>query len=193
MRKRRFKFGRLLAPLIVIAMIAAAFVWPVSRARLHAVAPIGAAMDAAANASDVVSLRQAANQRERAIADLQQRVAGLQSDVQSRDKQISALTTQANQSDQLAQAAQPAQGAAAGGKASPAPSEDVKLIARTAKIWDEMDPEAAAKIVQRLPDAYVARIFAEMDPDQVAEILGALPPKTAARLTATRTDPAPAR
>ncbi|TAM57847.1 hypothetical protein EPN52_12045, partial [bacterium] len=81
----------------------------------------------------------------------------------------------------------------ASGHPSSGSGGDAAQVERTAKVWDQMDPEAAAKIAQRLPDVYVARVFAQMDPDQVAEILGSLPAKTAARLTTTRANAAPAR
>jgi flagellar motility protein MotE (MotC chaperone) len=49
-----------------------------------------------------------------------------------------------------------------------------------------MDADAAAKVVQRLPDAYVARIFAIMPADSVGAILENLPAAYAARLTQDR-------
>lgn len=191
-RKKRLKIGRWLVSAALIALIAVALRWQPSHDRLHAVAPIGKLMDTVATAFDAGSLHQAIGQRDRQIARLQRQIASLQSDVQSREKQISALTTQVDQlGEQLAAAPQtpPSRTAGAQGVAPgrSAPSlGDAAQIERTAKIWDDMDPEAAAKIAQRLPDAYVARVFAKMQADQVAEILGAMPPKIAARLQATR-------
>jgi len=46
-----------------------------------------------------------------------------------------------------------------------------------------MDSESAAKVVQKLPDAYVARIFALMPPDTVGAILENSPSVYAAQLT----------
>jgi flagellar motility protein MotE (MotC chaperone) len=54
---------------------------------------------------------------------------------------------------------------------------------RTAAIWAAMDAESAAKVVQKLPDDYVARVFALMSPDSVGAILENLPAAYSARLT----------
>jgi len=191
-RKRRWKITRLIAPVVLVALMAAAFAWQPSRDRLHAFPPIGKAMDAVAAAADVGSLHRTIDGQKREIANLQKQIAGLQGSVQSRDKQISALTTRANQLDQqLAGASRETVAPRPATSAGIVSSDDSAQVERTAKIWNEMEPQAAAKIAERLPDEYVARVFAAMDPDQVAEILGAMPPKVAARLTATRANSPP--
>jgi len=187
-RKPRRQYWRVVVPLTVIAVLAAAFAWPPSRARLHALPPVGSAMDAVGATFDAGALRSAVHQRDRRIADLQRQINGLHGEIQARDKQISALTTQTNQLGQrLAEAPQSPPGGA--GAPVPGPSASPRTdpqVQRTAQIWNEMDPQAAAKIAERLPDAFVAQVFAKMEAGQVGEILGAMPAKLAARLTATR-------
>ncbi len=46
-----------------------------------------------------------------------------------------------------------------------------------------MEPENAAKVVQKLPVVYVARVFALMSADSVSSILDALPSTYVAALT----------
>ena len=46
-----------------------------------------------------------------------------------------------------------------------------------------MEPDNAAKVVQRLPVPYVARVLAQMSPDAVGAILDAVPATFAAQLT----------
>jgi flagellar motility protein MotE (MotC chaperone) len=54
---------------------------------------------------------------------------------------------------------------------------------RTAAVWAAMDAESAAKVVQKLPQDYVARVFALMSPDAVGAILENLPASYAAQIT----------
>jgi flagellar motility protein MotE (MotC chaperone) len=46
-----------------------------------------------------------------------------------------------------------------------------------------MEPDNAAKVIQKLPVPYVARVFSQMSPDAVGAILDALPSTYAAELT----------
>jgi flagellar motility protein MotE (MotC chaperone) len=46
-----------------------------------------------------------------------------------------------------------------------------------------MEPENAAKVVERLPVPYVAQVLALMSPDDAGAILDAVPPAFAAQLT----------
>ncbi len=46
-----------------------------------------------------------------------------------------------------------------------------------------MQPENAAKVVQRLPIPYVAEVLALMSPDDAGSILDAVPPAFAAQVT----------
>ena len=46
-----------------------------------------------------------------------------------------------------------------------------------------MDPDKAAAVIQRLPDAQSVRVLAQMDADSAGAIMNALPAKVAARLS----------
>jgi flagellar motility protein MotE (MotC chaperone) len=54
---------------------------------------------------------------------------------------------------------------------------------RIAQYWANMQPENAAKLVERLPAGYTAHVFSVMPPDAVGAILDALPAAYAAKLT----------
>jgi flagellar motility protein MotE (MotC chaperone) len=59
-------------------------------------------------------------------------------------------------------------------------SDDDKRLAAT---WAAMEPENAAALIERLPDAEVTRVLAVMDPDSAGAIMDALPPAAAARIS----------
>ena len=62
-------------------------------------------------------------------------------------------------------------------------STDASELNRTAQYWANMEPENAAKVVEKLPVPYVARVLSQMSPDAVGAILDAVPATFAAELT----------
>jgi flagellar motility protein MotE (MotC chaperone) len=199
-RRKPFPWRRLLLPLVAIALVIFAFSWGPSRAVITG-GPLGPMWNSAGNSFSTVAApfhfaaqNQVIQQREHQIVQLQQQVAAAQAQAAAKDKQIASLNSQISQlQTQLATAhsATPAPAAAqnntsaASGalpNASPAASENVQL-SRTAQYWANMEPENAAKVVQKLPVPYVARVLAQMSPDAVGAILDALPASFAAQLT----------
>lgn len=193
-RKKPFPWKRVLLPAAAIALLVAALSWapsrtwiatgplaPVWKAASPVWKPIAAPFDAAGQARTVSA--QSAQ-----IADLQKQLQQARADITDRDKQISQLQTQVNDAQQQAAVASAAKPPAPVAQASAAPAPDLGTqgtpdMRRTAQVWSAMDSEAAAKIVQRLPQDYVARVFALMSPDSVGAILENLPASYAARLT----------
>ena len=193
-RRKPFPWKRLLIPAGIVALLAGAFAWPVSRSWIAgqpAVSQIAKPFDAA-------SQMQTISAQNGQIAALQKQLAGLRTQINDRDKQISNLQSQLNSAQQdaaMANAARPRSAPAADSPAAApgavAQTADLAQQAtsdmrRTASVWSAMDADAAAKVVQRLPDAYVARIFAIMPADSVGAILESLPAAYAARLTQER-------
>jgi flagellar motility protein MotE (MotC chaperone) len=198
-RRKPFPWRRVLLPVVALALLAAALWWapsrnwiangplaPVWRAPIWK--PFTAPFDAAAQQATIRT--QSAQ-----VADLQKQLAQANSKIADRDKQMTQLQTQLDQAQQASALAdttkaksEPAHANPAASSAPAAPGSDLSTqgtpdMQRTAAVWSSMDADAAAKIVQRLPDAYVARIFALMSPDAVGAILEAVPPAYAARLT----------
>jgi len=186
-RRKPFPWKRILFPLGVLAIAAFALWCGPSRALL---APVWKPV---AKPFDVVSQQETISGQAEQLSSLMKQLADARAQIADRDKQISQLQTQINQSQQDAAAAQAskpgAQVAAVNSGAQPAEvSSDLSQSAtadmrRTAEVWAAMDSEASAKLIQKLPDAYVAREFALMSPDSVGVILENLPPAYAARLT----------
>ena len=203
-RRRTFPFRKLLLPLIAIALIVAAFWWTPSRNAI-ATGPLAPVWNAGASAFDKVAApfhfaaqNQVISSENATIAKLQAQVTDLQTQSAAKDKQISRLQSSLDAANAATAAARspeakPSAGAVAapGVGASGAPafaSGDLTVGAtadarRTASVWAAMDPENAAKVVQKLPIPYVAHILALMSPDQVGPIMDALPPTYAAALT----------
>jgi flagellar motility protein MotE (MotC chaperone) len=73
-----------------------------------------------------------------------------------------------------------APGSAAASTGAAAASEDEKRLAAT---WAAMEPEKAAAVAQRLPDAEVTRVLGAMDADSAGAIMNALPSGVAARIS----------
>jgi flagellar motility protein MotE (MotC chaperone) len=155
---------------IAVAIVVGVLWWPPSRAWL-----MGQQHVAAQNAQ---------------IAALEQQLAQSRSQIADRDKQLSQLRSDLSDAQQQAATAPTAKPNAAAQAIATTPPEANDLSAqgtpdmrRTAQVWGAMDSEAAAKVVQRLPAAYVVRIFALMPPDSVGAILENLPASYAAQLT----------
>lgn len=207
-RRKPFPWRRVLLPVAAAALLAVALWWTPSRTFVvnGPLAPVLRAVSPAWNSATAPLHFEAQNkvigEQTQKIAALQKQLDAASKQTADRDKQVSALQTQVNDAQQQlalrpapaasAPAKSAAQSAAAGaaappGAAAPAGSDlgagATPDMRRTAQVWAAMDAEAAAKVVQRLPVAYVARVFAVMAPDSVGPILEAVPPAYAAQLT----------
>lgn len=193
-RKKPFPWRRVALPAAAIALLAAAFAWTPSRTWI-ANGPVGQspAIKTLAAPFDGLAQQRRIGSQDREIASLQQQLADARSQATAREKQLSQLQTQLNAAQQeaaLAKSVKPTPAAktqsdaqassAQGGDLSAQTTPDVQ---RTAQVWAAMDSESAAKIVQKLPQDYVARVFAAMSPDAVGAILENLPASFAAALT----------
>ena len=120
--------------------------------------------------------------KDKLLADLKAQMAQLQTQAaSSRSSGSPAPASPGNAGASPAPFGQTAQaGPAAGGDLTAGATPDMR---RTAQYWASMEPENAAKVVQRLPVNYVARILALMSPDAAGAVLDALPPTFAAQLT----------
>lgn len=209
-RKRRkpFPWKRLILPVIAIALVIFAFVWGPSR-NVIANGPMAPVWRASGSAYGTVSKpfnfaaqNEMLTEKNKQIVALQKQVVDLQSQASAKDKKIGSLTGQVQQA-QL-QAASPKATPAAQQSAAPAQSDASNAafasttsqssgsdlssgatpdMRRTASYWGNMEPENAAKLIQKLPVPYVAHILALMSPDTVGAILDALPSGYAAKLT----------
>ncbi|HTU71473.1 MAG TPA: hypothetical protein VMF11_14310 [Candidatus Baltobacteraceae bacterium] len=203
-RRKPFPWKRLILPVIAIALVSFAIAWPPSRNAITGgpMAPmwqtVGSRFSTVAAPFRFAAQNQLLTAKNRLIKQLQSQIAGLQSQSEAKDKQISSLNAQIAQlqsqaanarSTTTAPVAAPstaslgvASGSAvsASGDLSAGATQDMR---RTAQIWASMEPENAAKVVQRLPVPYVARVFALMSPDDAGAILDALPAAFAAQLT----------
>ena len=199
-RRKKFPWKRVLYFTVFIAALAAAILWTPSRVWLargpvttpvwNATAPVWKPI---AKPFNIAAQQGTIDAQASEIQRLNAEVTGDQAKIADRDKQISQLTSQLNQAQQTA--AEPHPSKPAGGVTASPTAPAVAVVSgdlttsatpdmrRTAQEWGAMDSEAAANLVQRLPDAYVARIFALMTPDSVGAILENLPPGYAARLT----------
>ena len=207
-RRKPFPWKRLILPLIAIALVAFALWWTPSR-NVIANGP-AAPLWRAANSSlggvtaplHFAAQNKAIADKDKQIAQLQSQINDLQSKSQAKDKQISSQQTQISQlqtqaanasavkpAPQASASASPfgASGTSGAGGASAAGSDlssgataDMK---RTAQYWANMEPENAAKVVQKLPVVYVARVFSQMAPDSASSIMDALPANYVAALT----------
>jgi flagellar motility protein MotE (MotC chaperone) len=147
-------------------------------------------------------------EKNKQIMALEKQVSDLQSQSTAKDKKIGNLTSQVQEAQLQAtspssrpgiasatpaasasqQNTASAQAGSAFGQTDASSGSDLSQGAtadmrRTAQYWGNMEPENAAKLIQRLPVPYVARILALMSPDSVGAILDALPADYAAKLT----------
>jgi hypothetical protein len=208
-RRKPFPWTRLILPVIAVALVIFAFVWGPSRAVIAngPLAPVwrasGSAYGTVAKPFNFAAQNELLTQKNKQILALQKQVADLQSQTSAKDKKIGDLTGQVQQAQlraaspkaipapqQSAGAAQPdASNPATAGVASQTSSgSDLSQGAtpdmrRTAAYWGNMEPENAAKLIEKLPIPYVAHILALMSPDSVGSILDALPTTYAAKLT----------
>lgn len=188
-RKKRFPWKRLVAPLVLLALVALAFTFSPSRAWIAAqTSPVWKPL---ASPLDAVAQRKALADSSRRIAALRMQLDEAQKQLAARDKRIAALQAQVQDAAQPAAAANKATPRPLAG-AQPTPGADdlaqqaTPDMRRTAAEWSAMDADSAAKVVQKLPVEYVARVFAVMTPDSAGAILESLPVSYAAALTQER-------
>jgi flagellar motility protein MotE (MotC chaperone) len=200
-RRKPFPWRRLILPAIAIALVVFALSWPPSRTVITGgpVAPLwqkaSSTFDTVATPFHFAAQNQVIQDRNHQIVVLQQQLAAAQAQSTAKDKQISSLNAQISQLQTQAANAQAAPTAAPAATASPgsgstsvagaaaASSPQSASDSRTAQYWANMEPDNAAKVIQKLPVPYVARVFSQMSPDAVGAILDALPSTYAAELT----------
>lgn len=185
-RRKPFPWKRVLFPAAAIALLAAGIAWTPSRTWI-ATGPLAPVWKPIAAPFDSLGRSRMLAAQSAQIADLQKQLQQARADVNDRDKQISQLQTQLGDAQQQAAASNAVKPAPAP-RSTVAPAPDLSAQAspdmrRTAAVWTSMDAEAAAKVVQRLPQDYVARVFALMSPDAVGAILENVPAAYAAQLT----------
>jgi flagellar motility protein MotE (MotC chaperone) len=202
-RRKPFPWKRFILPAIAIALVAFAFIWEPSRSVITGgpmqplVQNIGARFNAIAAPFHFAAQNQVITDKNKQIVQLQAQIAGLQTQSSAKDKEIGSLNAQIGQ---LQTQAANSRGAAAaptvpvaanaaqanplaqssGGDLTSGATQDMR---RTAQVWANMEPENAAKVIQRLPIPYVARVLALMSPDDAGAILDAVPPAFAANVT----------
>ena len=210
-RKKAFPWRRLILPVVAIGLVIFAFVWGPSRNVITS-GPMGPVWSMVGNGYGKIAApfnyaaqNMALTEKNKQIMALQKDKADLQNQLTEKDKKIADLNSTVQQLQTTAENAKsgaspgPATGAAnaatgsnptGGGitAASGSTANDLSQGAtpdmrRTATVWANMEPENAAKVVQKLPIPYVARILALMAPDTVGAILDALPAAYAAKLT----------
>ncbi len=202
-RRKPFPWKRLILPAIAIALVVFAFVWAPSRNVITGgplqplMQNLGARFDTIATPFHFAAQNQVITDKNKQIVQLQSQISDLQTQSAAKDKQISSLNAQISQfqtqaaNSRGAGAAAPSAAPAAGSPNNPTTTSGGSDLAsnatqdmrRTAQLWANMQPENAAKVVQRLPVPYVARVLALMSPDDAGAILDAVPPAFAAQLT----------
>lgn len=198
-RRKPFRFGRLILPLVAILLIVFAFAWPPSRNVIvnGPAAPVfrvvGGAYGKVAAPFSFAAQAKTLGAQKKQIAQLQSQLTDAQNAVTAKTKQIASMQSQIDslQAQAAAQrgsvAAHP-RSASAGANGVPASGaslapEAAAALRRTGSYWGSMEPSNAAKVVQRLSPAYAAQVFATMSADAVGAILDALPPTYVAKVT----------
>jgi len=196
-RRKPFPWKRLILPVIAVALVIFAFAWPPSR-NVIANGPMAPVWRASGNAYGTVAKpfnfaaqNELLTEKNKQILALQKQVGDLQAQASAKDKKIGDLNGQVQQQQVQAANSKPTPAnAPSSGTAASAQADASDLAAgaspdmrRTASFWGNMEPENAAKVIQRLPVPYVAHVMALMSPDAVGAILDALPPAYAAKLT----------
>jgi hypothetical protein len=199
-RQRKQKKGSLLPvllPIAAIVMLIVALTWPPSRnfitnGPLHPVAAVADSIWAVVSRPLTFAYQQQQiTDRNVQVKQLNDKLESDRTAADAKDAQIASLQKQiaAIQNETASASPSPAPtlaagapGGAAGGPGAPAGSPDADAIARTAKQWSAMDPERAAALAQKLPEAYDAQVLAQMSPDSVGPIMDALPSAFAAKV-----------
>ena len=189
-RKRRRHAGRILIPLLIVAVAGFLIGFPPTQ-RVIANGPLRPAWLAGARVAAVV-------QRPLTFAGQQATIADRNREIRTLDAQLDAQRAAKADADARAAALQ-RQLAAQSDAPAPPTSAPVTVATprpasgfvatsgagdrRLAATWAAMEPEKAAALVQRLPEATVVRVLGQMDTDSAGAILSALPPNVAARLS----------
>ena len=199
-RERKTNLRPLLLPIIAIAAIAGALIWPPSHKVIvdGPLAPVWSNIAQLGRPFSFAYQNQVIADRNREIKSLNDRLEADRKTVAERDSKIGTLQDTlkriqnapppATTVPSIAKVA-PVAGVAASSTLGAATSRTAPQpddVGRVAAYWGGMEADKAAAIVQRLPEDYVVRIFNKMSPDQVGEILAALPAAVAARLSADR-------
>jgi flagellar motility protein MotE (MotC chaperone) len=208
-RRKPFPWRRFILPLIAVALVIFAFVWPPSNQVIvkGPLAPLWSFIgDNLSKPFDIATKLREEKALRTTIAQQGGQISTLQADVTAKAKQIADLTSQVDQLKAQAAAANSAGGPAPAASAAPAgqqqqqqqqqaqagaasvaadmqPMSSQEAMRRTAQYWSNMEPDNAAKVVQKLPIPYVASVMTLMSPDDVGAILDALPASYAAELT----------
>ena len=175
-RRRPFPFRKLLVPAVAIALIAIALWWTPSRNAI-ATGPFAPVWNAVGSAYAKVAAPFTFAAQTKAIADDRTTIAKMQQQIV--DDATAQVAAARAPSIKPAPVASGVPGFVSGDLASGA-SADAR---RTAQMWAAMDPDNAAKVIQKLPVSYAAHILALMSADSAGPILDALPPAFAAALT----------
>ncbi len=195
-RKRRRHVGRILVPLLVIAVIGFLIGFAPTQ-RLIANGPLRPAWLVGAHVGAVVTRPLSFAGQQAEIADRNREIRALNARLESqRQAKVAAEARATTLQQQLAAAdeapsdtATAAPGAVAHAKAAAdatgfgAPTASSAGEKRLAATWAAMDPDKAAAVAQRSPQDEVVRVLAQMDTDSAAAILAALPPNVAARIS----------
>ena len=198
-RKQKKSSLPVLLPIAALVMLTVALTWPPSRnfitnGPLHPVAVLfDSVSSVVARPLTFAYQQQQISDRNIQIKDLNDQLeaerkasADKDAQVQQLQKQMAQLQAQPEATAAAEAAPVPAaSGAAAGFGTSTSGTSDAltaSALKRDAAQWAAMDPDAAAALVQRLPQDYVARVFAQMPADSVGPIMDSLPPKVAAQI-----------
>ena len=189
-RKRRSGIGRIVFPLVVIAGLVFALSWPPSQ-RAIATGPLKPVWKLAAGATKIASRPFTFAAQQQSIADRNHQIRDLNArlerqrqatlDAQDRADDFQAQLAAAVNEPHVKPLPAPRTMRTAARSTALAPSSAGDR--RLAATWAAMQPENAAAVAQRLPDAQVSRVLASMDADSAGAIMDALPTQVAARLS----------
>ncbi len=208
-RRKPFPWKRLILPVIAIALVIFAFIWTPSRSVIAngPMAPAwrvsGSAFGTVAKPFNFAAQNEILTEKNKQILALEKQISDLQSQTAAKEKKIGDLSGQVQQlqlqaASPKAPAPQASAAVAQADASNPSVSGSIASqistgsdlsqgatpdMHRTAAYWGNMEPENAAKLIQRLPIPYVAHILALMSADNVGAILDALPANYAAKLT----------
>jgi flagellar motility protein MotE (MotC chaperone) len=190
-RRKPFPFKRLLLPLLAIALVVFAFVWPPSRNVIFngpaapAARAVGNAYDTAAQPFHFAAQNQVITGLNRQIETLQSQHAQDQADAASKAKQIAALQQQIDQLQTQAAStrsnASPLPARQASGPAAPAAAPSGAFSSSTAQggyVAGDLSAGATADI--RRTGAY----WSSMEPENAAKLAERLPTSYVARVFA---------
>lgn len=190
-RRKPFPYKRLLLPLIAIALVVFAFIWPPSRAVIlngpaaPAARAVGTAYDNAAQPFHFAAQNQVITDRNRQIEALQAQLTQAQSEAADKAKQVASLQSQIDQLQTQAAAARSAAspiparpgGAPAGAAGAPGGTFSTNT-AQGGYVAGDLSSGANADI--RRTGAY----WGSMEPENAAKLAQRLPTSYVARVFA---------